>query len=158
MWFPWFVFVSTWCAVSLLFPGCDRTFITVSALFSHNRAHFREQEQFSCSFPGCNKQYDKACRLKIHMRSHTGIHKGDLYTEYVESGLQFAGKKRKSWRVKERHELFRVRENVWFLVLWGVRNLLSEFAKYNVAMDMQSWGFWNSNSVQKNIPALLPSS
>ncbi|XP_006131322.3 zinc finger protein ZXDC isoform X1 [Pelodiscus sinensis] len=54
------------------FPGCERTFITVSALFSHNRAHFREQEQFSCSFPGCSKQYDKACRLKIHMRSHTG--------------------------------------------------------------------------------------
>uniref|UniRef100_A0A8C5TAY5 C2H2-type domain-containing protein n=1 Tax=Malurus cyaneus samueli TaxID=2593467 RepID=A0A8C5TAY5_9PASS len=61
------------------FPGCERTFITVSALFSHNRAHFREQEQFSCSFPGCNKQYDKACRLKIHMRSHTGIHWDDLY-------------------------------------------------------------------------------
>ncbi|XP_074861363.1 zinc finger protein ZXDC isoform X2 [Carettochelys insculpta] len=54
------------------FPGCERTFITVSALFSHNRAHFRDQEQFSCSFPGCSKQYDKACRLKIHMRSHTG--------------------------------------------------------------------------------------
>lgn len=48
----------------------------MSALFSHNRAHFREQEQFSCSFPGCNKQYDKACRLKIHMRSHTGTHEG----------------------------------------------------------------------------------
>uniref|UniRef100_A0A8D0HP66 C2H2-type domain-containing protein n=1 Tax=Sphenodon punctatus TaxID=8508 RepID=A0A8D0HP66_SPHPU len=54
------------------FPGCERTFITVSALFSHNRVHFREQEQFCCSFPGCSKQYDKACRLKIHMRSHTG--------------------------------------------------------------------------------------
>ncbi|XP_055413251.1 zinc finger protein ZXDC isoform X4 [Bubalus kerabau] len=54
------------------FPGCEKTFITVSALFSHNRAHFREQELFSCSFPGCSKQYDKACRLKIHLRSHTG--------------------------------------------------------------------------------------
>lgn len=53
-------------------PGCEKTFITVSALFSHNRAHFREQELFSCSFPGCSKQYDKACRLKIHLRSHTG--------------------------------------------------------------------------------------
>ncbi|XP_017725389.1 PREDICTED: zinc finger protein ZXDC isoform X4 [Rhinopithecus bieti] len=52
--------------------GCEKTFITVSALFSHNRAHFREQELFSCSFPGCSKQYDKACRLKIHLRSHTG--------------------------------------------------------------------------------------
>lgn len=55
-----------------LCPGCEKTFITVSALFSHNRAHFREQELFSCSFPGCSKQYDKACRLKIHLRSHTG--------------------------------------------------------------------------------------
>ncbi|XP_075430714.1 zinc finger protein ZXDC-like isoform X2 [Ascaphus truei] len=54
------------------FPGCDKTFITVTALFSHHRAHVREQEQFICSFPGCNKQYDKACRLKIHLRSHTG--------------------------------------------------------------------------------------
>uniref|UniRef100_A0A4W2EE92 C2H2-type domain-containing protein n=1 Tax=Bos indicus x Bos taurus TaxID=30522 RepID=A0A4W2EE92_BOBOX len=35
------------------FSGCKKTFITVSALFSHNR-------------------YDKACRLKIHLRSHTG--------------------------------------------------------------------------------------
>lgn len=55
-----------------LCSGCEKTFITVSALFSHNRAHFREQELFSCSFPGCSKQYDKACRLKIHLRSHTG--------------------------------------------------------------------------------------
>nr|XP_020139145.1 zinc finger protein ZXDC-like [Microcebus murinus] len=39
--------------------SCEKSFITVSALFSHNRAHFREQELFSCSFPGCSKQYDK---------------------------------------------------------------------------------------------------
>lgn len=59
-------------SLCFLHSGCEKTFITVSALFSHNRAHFREQELFSCSFPGCNKQYDKACRLKIHLRSHTG--------------------------------------------------------------------------------------
>ena len=59
-----------------LCSGCEKTFITVSALFSHNRAHFREQELFSCSFPGCSKQYDKACRLKIHLRSHTGNEPG----------------------------------------------------------------------------------
>ncbi|KAG8429951.1 hypothetical protein GDO86_018779 [Hymenochirus boettgeri] len=49
--------------------GCDS---------SHHRAHVREQEQFICSFPGCKKQYDKACRLKIHLRSHT-----DLLTQLV---------------------------------------------------------------------------
>ncbi|MEQ2201611.1 hypothetical protein XENOCAPTIV_015050, partial [Xenoophorus captivus] len=52
--------------------GCEKTFITFSALFSHNRTHFRETGQFTCSYPGCEKTYDKACRLKIHMRSHTG--------------------------------------------------------------------------------------
>ncbi|XP_028853359.1 zinc finger protein ZXDC isoform X2 [Denticeps clupeoides] len=54
------------------FPGCEKTFITFSALFSHNRFHFRETGQFTCTFPGCDKRYDKACRLKIHLRSHTG--------------------------------------------------------------------------------------
>ncbi|XP_041744657.1 zinc finger protein ZXDC isoform X2 [Coregonus clupeaformis] len=52
--------------------GCEKTFITYSALFSHNRTHFRETGQFICTYPGCDKFYDKACRLKIHMRSHTG--------------------------------------------------------------------------------------
>ncbi|XP_067855159.1 zinc finger protein ZXDC, partial [Heptranchias perlo] len=52
--------------------GCEKTFITISALGSHNRSHFRDQEHFTCSFPGCDKRYDKACRLKIHLRSHTG--------------------------------------------------------------------------------------
>lgn len=62
-----------WDWTLLFFVGCDKSFITVTALFSHHRAHVREQEQFICSFPGCNKQYDKACRLKIHLRSHTGM-------------------------------------------------------------------------------------
>ena len=53
-------------------PGCEKTFITFSALFSHNRTHFREAGHFTCSYPGCGKLYDKACRLKIHLRSHTG--------------------------------------------------------------------------------------
>lgn len=52
--------------------GCEKTFITFSALFSHNRTHFRETGHFTCTYPGCDKTYDKACRLKIHMRSHTG--------------------------------------------------------------------------------------
>ncbi|KAJ0044088.1 hypothetical protein NL108_005961, partial [Boleophthalmus pectinirostris] len=51
---------------------CEKTFMTFSALFSHNRTHFRESGHFSCTFPGCDKTYDKACRLKIHLRSHTG--------------------------------------------------------------------------------------
>lgn len=58
--------------VFLSFAGCEKTFITFSALFSHNRTHFRETGHFMCTYPGCDKTYDKACRLKIHMRSHTG--------------------------------------------------------------------------------------
>lgn len=54
------------------YSGCEKTFITFSALFSHNRTHFRETGHFTCTYPGCDKTYDKACRLKIHMRSHTG--------------------------------------------------------------------------------------
>lgn len=57
---------------SLSSAGCEKTFITFSALFSHNRTHFRETGHFTCTYPGCDKTYDKACRLKIHMRSHTG--------------------------------------------------------------------------------------
>lgn len=58
--------------VLFFFPGCEKSFITFSALFSHNRTHFRETSQFICTYPGCDKRYDKACRLKIHLRSHTG--------------------------------------------------------------------------------------
>ncbi|XP_061793917.1 zinc finger protein ZXDC [Nerophis lumbriciformis] len=54
------------------FPGCEKKFITFSASFSHNRTHFRETGHFTCTYPGCGKMYDKACRLKIHLRSHTG--------------------------------------------------------------------------------------
>ncbi|NWS39484.1 ZXDC protein, partial [Probosciger aterrimus] len=81
--------------------GCERTFITVSALFSHNRAHFREQEQFSCSFPGCNKQYDKACRLKIHMRSHTG--ERPFICDFEGCGWSFTSMS-KLLRHKRKHE------------------------------------------------------
>lgn len=56
-----------WCPT-----GCEKSFITFSALFSHNRTHFRESGHYTCSYPGCGKIYDKGCRLKIHMRSHTG--------------------------------------------------------------------------------------
>nr|XP_013224121.2 zinc finger protein ZXDC [Columba livia] len=84
-----------------LYVGCDRTFITVSALFSHNRAHFREQEQFSCSFPGCNKQYDKACRLKIHMRSHTG--ERPFICDFEGCGWSFTSMS-KLLRHKRKHE------------------------------------------------------
>ncbi|XP_060095649.1 zinc finger protein ZXDC [Heteronotia binoei] len=83
------------------YPGCERTFITVSALFSHNRVHFREQELFSCSFPGCSKQYDKACRLKIHMRSHTG--ERPFICDFEGCGWSFTSMS-KLLRHKRKHE------------------------------------------------------
>uniref|UniRef100_A0A8C8AYP9 C2H2-type domain-containing protein n=1 Tax=Otus sunia TaxID=257818 RepID=A0A8C8AYP9_9STRI len=65
------------------------------------RAHFREQEQFSCSFPGCNKQYDKACRLKIHMRSHTG--ERPFICDFEGCGWSFTSMS-KLLRHKRKHE------------------------------------------------------
>uniref|UniRef100_A0A7M4G2L6 ZXD family zinc finger C n=1 Tax=Crocodylus porosus TaxID=8502 RepID=A0A7M4G2L6_CROPO len=64
-------------------------------------AHFREQEQFSCSFPGCNKQYDKACRLKIHMRSHTG--ERPFICDFEGCGWSFTSMS-KLLRHKRKHE------------------------------------------------------
>uniref|UniRef100_A0A673HL07 C2H2-type domain-containing protein n=1 Tax=Sinocyclocheilus rhinocerous TaxID=307959 RepID=A0A673HL07_9TELE len=46
-----------WCFCAS--SGCEKTFITFSALFSHNRTHFREMAQFTCTYPGCDKRYDK---------------------------------------------------------------------------------------------------
>lgn len=66
------ILIPTWWWCFFSSSGCEKTFITFSALFSHNRTHFREMAQFTCTYPGCDKRYDKACRLKIHLRSHTG--------------------------------------------------------------------------------------
>lgn len=81
-----------WCFCSS--SGCEKTFITFSALFSHNRTHFREMAQFTCTYPGCDKRYDKACRLKIHLRSHTGEKNADTWNkvislEFFNSNLSF---------------------------------------------------------------------
>ncbi|XP_053325348.1 zinc finger protein ZXDC [Spea bombifrons] len=83
------------------FPGCGKTFITVTALFSHHRAHVREQDPFVCSFPGCNKQYDKACRLKIHLRSHTG--ERPFICDFENCGWSFTSMS-KLLRHKRKHE------------------------------------------------------
>ena len=36
---------------------------------SHNRSH---QKELKCEWAGCTKIFDKPCRLKAHMRVHTG--------------------------------------------------------------------------------------
>ena len=38
---------------------------------SHTRVHQQDRD-LTCKVTGCGKVFDKLCRLKQHMRSHTG--------------------------------------------------------------------------------------
>lgn len=131
----------------------------MSALFSHNRAHFREQEQFSCSFPGCNKQYDKACRLKIHMRSHTGIHRGNLRLgevcrrESVNGEFQFAGK---TDSLEERKKDMSYLKAVKMFDSWDSRSPRDILPKSEITIDMQEIQLLACEVVRKNYHSSIP--
>ena len=51
--------------------GCDKKFFSSHLLHAHQKVHMR-RKQIICEFEGCGKIFDKQCRLKQHMRSHTG--------------------------------------------------------------------------------------
>nr|XP_018902346.1 PREDICTED: zinc finger protein 236-like isoform X1 [Bemisia tabaci] len=50
---------------------CGKSYYSRNALRSHARGHVYSEEDLKCSF--CNKIFDKPCRLKAHVRSHTGV-------------------------------------------------------------------------------------
>ncbi|XP_064635342.1 zinc finger protein ZXDC-like [Lineus longissimus] len=49
--------------------GCDKTFYSPNCMGSHARVHQHEQNLVCES---CGKKFDKLCRLKQHVRMHTG--------------------------------------------------------------------------------------
>ncbi|KAK3101534.1 hypothetical protein FSP39_004280 [Pinctada imbricata] len=52
--------------------GCNKTFYSQHCMGSHPRVHLHDQDYLTCKFEGCGKVFERACRLKQHMRSHTG--------------------------------------------------------------------------------------
>ncbi|KAK6624675.1 hypothetical protein RUM44_011534 [Polyplax serrata] len=52
--------------------GCAKSFITRNALCSHMRSHEHKLEDLKCSWEGCDKIFELPCRLREHMRTHTG--------------------------------------------------------------------------------------
>ncbi|KAL3841389.1 hypothetical protein ACJMK2_019541 [Sinanodonta woodiana] len=52
--------------------GCDKVFFSANCMGSHPRVHQQDLRELTCMFEGCGRIFDKVCRLKQHMRSHTG--------------------------------------------------------------------------------------
>ncbi|KAK3608516.1 hypothetical protein CHS0354_010370 [Potamilus streckersoni] len=52
--------------------GCDKVFFSANCMGSHPRVHQQDLRELTCTFEGCGRIFDKVCRLKQHMRSHTG--------------------------------------------------------------------------------------
>nr|CAD7590088.1 unnamed protein product [Timema genevievae] len=57
-----------WC----MYQDCGKYYYSANALNSHYRIHQHKEEELRCQWGTCNKLFDQPCRLKAHMRSHTG--------------------------------------------------------------------------------------
>lgn len=53
------------------YEGCQKRYYSPSALHSHSRTHMLNINDLKCEY--CFKVFDKPCRLKAHIRSHTGV-------------------------------------------------------------------------------------
>lgn len=54
------------CTVS----GCTKSFFLLASLTAHARIHSYKETELRC--PNCNKLFEQPCRLKEHLRQHTG--------------------------------------------------------------------------------------
>lgn len=52
--------------------GCDKVFLSPNCMGSHARVHQQDRDELVCKYEGCGKMFSKVCRLKLHMRCHTG--------------------------------------------------------------------------------------
>lgn len=51
---------------------CGKQYYSANCIASHYRTHQYNADDFKCPFQGCGKIYDKICRLRQHIRHHTG--------------------------------------------------------------------------------------
>ncbi|UYV64053.1 hypothetical protein LAZ67_2006405 [Cordylochernes scorpioides] len=52
--------------------SCGKPFYSYNILVSHLRIHEHSQEDLTCPFPNCKKRFERMCRLRLHIRGHTG--------------------------------------------------------------------------------------
>lgn len=53
-------------------PYCGKPYYSSNSMNAHVRSHEHKEEEVRCQWAGCGKLFDKPCRLRAHMRSHTG--------------------------------------------------------------------------------------
>ncbi|KFM67315.1 Zinc finger X-linked protein ZXDB, partial [Stegodyphus mimosarum] len=51
---------------------CGKQYYSANCIASHYRTHQYNEDDFKCPFADCGKVYDKICRLRQHVRQHTG--------------------------------------------------------------------------------------